>query len=298
MPGSRRRRRLLRLRRRQHHRDPARRAGACRGPERDAATGVPAPHRGRAGRRSSRCATTPGATTVGRRPVRSSNCPPPTRWPTPPTSAGLGRCRRASSSSSLVDGDGPDVYVDPAGPAPRRCGADAIDASALRAAAQDLLHAHPPLRAWFRQLPDGRLVQVVAARVTLPWQEVDLSGLAAARRQSASTSCWPPTAPAASTSPGRRCCGCALVRLGDGAARLRADVPSHRRSTAGRWRCCSASCSSATAPDGHRGAPGRGRSTGRRRPAPRLSVARRPRDAARAAWRAALAGLDGPDTPG
>ncbi|MHA6779791.1 amino acid adenylation domain-containing protein [Pseudonocardia saturnea] len=52
--------------------------------------------------------------------------------------------------------------------------APAVDGAALRAAGQDLLDAHPQLRAAFHQLADGRVVQVVAPVVTLPWAEVDL----------------------------------------------------------------------------------------------------------------------------
>ncbi|WP_338051255.1 amino acid adenylation domain-containing protein [Pseudonocardia acidicola] len=75
---------------------------------------------------------------------------------------------------AALDAEGPDVYTiqevfDLAGPE--------IDVAALRAAAQDLLDRHPQLRAGFAQLADGRVVQAVAARVALPWDEVDLSGL-------------------------------------------------------------------------------------------------------------------------
>ncbi|HWM05958.1 MAG TPA: condensation domain-containing protein, partial [Actinophytocola sp.] len=47
-----------------------------------------------------------------------------------------------------------------------------VDAAALRRAAQAVLDRHAPLRASFRQLPDGRLLQLVADDVTVPWQEV------------------------------------------------------------------------------------------------------------------------------
>ncbi|WP_308258913.1 non-ribosomal peptide synthetase [Pseudonocardia sp. H11422] len=54
-----------------------------------------------------------------------------------------------------------------------------IDGAALRTAAQDLLDRHPQLRAGFAQRGDGRVVQAVAAHAELPWDEVDLSGLPA-----------------------------------------------------------------------------------------------------------------------
>ncbi|GIG87190.1 non-ribosomal peptide synthetase [Plantactinospora endophytica] len=51
-----------------------------------------------------------------------------------------------------------------------------LDAAALRRAGQDVLDRHAPLRAAFPQLADGRPVQLVADRITLPWREVDLTG--------------------------------------------------------------------------------------------------------------------------
>ncbi|KRV50463.1 non-ribosomal peptide synthetase [Wenjunlia vitaminophila] len=51
-----------------------------------------------------------------------------------------------------------------------------LDSGALRLAAQRLLDRHPPLRAGFHQVADGRVVQVVPGKVTLPWREVDLTG--------------------------------------------------------------------------------------------------------------------------
>jgi amino acid adenylation domain-containing protein/non-ribosomal peptide synthase protein (TIGR01720 family) len=46
-----------------------------------------------------------------------------------------------------------------------------IDGAAMRRAAQDILDRHAPLRASFRQLPDGRILQVITDRVTVPWRE-------------------------------------------------------------------------------------------------------------------------------
>ncbi|GAA3069847.1 hypothetical protein GCM10010464_37650 [Pseudonocardia yunnanensis] len=96
-------------------------------------------------------------------------------WPVSPLQEGF-------FFHAALDGDGPDVYLIQEVLHLATAGRTTIDASALRAAAQDLLHAHPQLRAGFGQLADGRVVQAVAARVTLPWQEVDLSGLPATRQ--------------------------------------------------------------------------------------------------------------------
>ncbi len=45
-----------------------------------------------------------------------------------------------------------------------------VDAAALRRSAQTVLDRHAPLRASFRQLPDGRIVQVIADGVPVPWR--------------------------------------------------------------------------------------------------------------------------------
>ncbi|MET8629452.1 amino acid adenylation domain-containing protein [Kitasatospora sp. NPDC004669] len=71
------------------------------------------------------------------------------------------------------DDRGPDVYtaqlaLDLAGP---------LDPAALRRAAAALLERHPQLRAGFRQAADGRLLQVIPREVELPWRDADLSGL-------------------------------------------------------------------------------------------------------------------------
>ena len=46
-----------------------------------------------------------------------------------------------------------------------------VDASALRRAAQAVLDRHAPLRASFTQLAGGRIVQLIAAAVEVPWRE-------------------------------------------------------------------------------------------------------------------------------
>ncbi|GAA2015700.1 hypothetical protein GCM10009799_49830 [Nocardiopsis rhodophaea] len=55
-----------------------------------------------------------------------------------------------------------------------------VDAAALRGALRGVLDRHPLLRAGFHRLPDGRVVQRVPERVELPWQEIDLTGSDAA----------------------------------------------------------------------------------------------------------------------
>ena len=48
-----------------------------------------------------------------------------------------------------------------------------LDVPALRRAAQALVDRHAPLRATFRQRPDGRVVQLIAGSTELPWSDVD-----------------------------------------------------------------------------------------------------------------------------
>ncbi|WP_030039859.1 non-ribosomal peptide synthetase, partial [Streptomyces resistomycificus] len=51
-----------------------------------------------------------------------------------------------------------------------------VDPDLLRRALQTLLDRHPLLRASFRQLPDGRVVQRLAEHTTLPWRQADIAG--------------------------------------------------------------------------------------------------------------------------
>ncbi|MFF2382011.1 non-ribosomal peptide synthase/polyketide synthase [Streptomyces sp. NPDC058108] len=117
---------------------------------------------------------------------------------------------------SLVDGADRDAYVvqqalELSGP---------VDAGALRRAAQRVLDRHAPLRSCFRPLADGRPVQIVAAGVELPWREIDLSdrdprtgaSLADAVADDERARRFDLAAP-----PLLRC---ALIRLGDGRSRL------------------------------------------------------------------------------
>ncbi|MFB6721417.1 amino acid adenylation domain-containing protein [Kribbella sp. NPDC056345] len=88
----------------------------------------------------------------------------------------LGPLQEGFFFHALVDGAEHDAYVvqqviDLTGP---------VDGSLLRIAAQRLLDRHAPLRACFRQLPDGRPVQLIASGVEVPWREVDDAADAAA----------------------------------------------------------------------------------------------------------------------
>ncbi|MEV8508041.1 amino acid adenylation domain-containing protein [Actinoplanes sp. NPDC051475] len=50
-----------------------------------------------------------------------------------------------------------------------------VDPARLRAAVEAAVRRHEALRASFRELRDGRIVQVIAADVQVPWREVDLT---------------------------------------------------------------------------------------------------------------------------
>ncbi|MFI1258751.1 amino acid adenylation domain-containing protein [Streptomyces netropsis] len=58
-----------------------------------------------------------------------------------------------------------------------------LDSAALRAAAGNLLKRHANLRAGFQILDTGDAVQVIPSEVTVPWAELDLSGLPRSRRE-------------------------------------------------------------------------------------------------------------------
>ncbi|MFI6318918.1 amino acid adenylation domain-containing protein [Nonomuraea sp. NPDC050556] len=73
---------------------------------------------------------------------------------------------------ALADG-GPDPYVvqqiaELTGP---------LDVAALRRAVMATVHRHDALRAHFPETDSGRVVQVIAGRVEVPWQELDLTHL-------------------------------------------------------------------------------------------------------------------------
>ncbi|MEK9520920.1 amino acid adenylation domain-containing protein [Streptomyces venezuelae] len=155
--------------------------------------------------------------------------------------------------------------------------AEDTDPDRLRGALQSLLDRHPLLRASFRQLPGGEVVQRLAERVTLPWREADtaetsLDDILRADRAERFALDRPPLLRATLVKDGRR--HRLLLTLhhivADGwsvAVLLRELTDAHR----------GAALPEPTAPE------------------PYLSwLAGRDRDTAREAWREALAGLDGP----
>ncbi|WP_413759805.1 amino acid adenylation domain-containing protein [Streptomyces sp. MMBL 11-3] len=180
---------------------------------------------------------------------------------------------------ALVDGADRDAYVvqqalDLSGP---------VDAGALRRAAQRVLDRHAPLRACFRPLPDGRPVQIVAEGLALPWREVDLSehphasadAVAAEERAHRFDLARPPLL------------RCALVRLGADRSRL---LLTFHHSVADGW----------SLPVLHRELlAGYGEDTA---PLPGVApyrtylrtLAAADREAARATWRGAFAGVEEP----
>ncbi|UUU27828.1 non-ribosomal peptide synthetase [Streptomyces sp. DSM 40750] len=184
---------------------------------------------------------------------------------------------------ALTGGADGDTYVvqqvlDLAGP---------VDGSVLRRAAQRLLDRHAPLRAAFRQRPDGTPVQIITRDAELPWREVDLSSqdgevretlgdvVAADERARGFDLAAPPLL------------RCALVRLGGERSRL---VLTFHHIVADGW----------SLPVLHRELMAYyGTDTP---PLPEVAPYRgflrrlgeRDDDAARAAWRDALAGLDEP----
>ncbi|MFD8815940.1 amino acid adenylation domain-containing protein, partial [Streptomyces sp. NPDC059627] len=182
-----------------------------------------------------------------------------------------------------VDGAEHDAYVvqqvlELAGP---------VDGALLRQAAQRLLDRHAPLRACFRQLPDGRPAQLVATGLDLPWREVDLSAQDPAVRAGLAEA-------VAADERARRfdlarppLLRCALVRLADDRSRL---VLTFHHIVADGWslpvlhRELLALYGEMPAPLPEV-APYRGYLA---------RVARADRQAARDAWRTALAGIDEP----
>ncbi|MFI9103579.1 non-ribosomal peptide synthase/polyketide synthase [Streptomyces fildesensis] len=184
---------------------------------------------------------------------------------------------------ALVDGSGHDAYVvqqviELAGP---------VDADALRRAAQRLLERHAPLRACFRQLAGGRPVQLIAEGLELPWREVDLSAQETGARPALADA-------VAADERARRfdlarppLMRCTLVRLGEERSRL---LLTFHHIIADGWslpvlhRELMAGYGDAPTPLPEV-APYRGYLR-------RLAAA--DRDAAREAWRVALAGLDEP----
>ncbi|WUO35196.1 amino acid adenylation domain-containing protein [Streptomyces sp. NBC_00286] len=184
---------------------------------------------------------------------------------------------------SLVDGADRDTYVvqqalELSGP---------VDGETLRRAAQRVLERHAPLRACFRQLADGRPVQIVTDGLELPWREVDLSEQNAEARPTLADA-------VAADERARRfdlarppLLRCALVRLDENRSRL---LLTFHHIVADGW----------SLPVLHRELMACYGDTPAELPevAPYDAYLRRlataDRDAAREAWRTALAGLDEP----
>ncbi|MDX3695572.1 amino acid adenylation domain-containing protein [Streptomyces europaeiscabiei] len=184
---------------------------------------------------------------------------------------------------SLTGGADGDTYVvqqvlDLAGP---------VDGSVLRRAAQSLLDRHAPLRAAFRQRPDGTPVQIVTRDAELPWREVDLSSRDGEVRESLGDAVAADERAQGFDLAAPPLLRCALVRLGEERSRL---VLTFHHIVADGW----------SLPVLHRElmahygtdmpslpevAPYRGFLR---------RLAEQDRDAARDAWRDALAGLDEP----
>ncbi|TGN75548.1 amino acid adenylation domain-containing protein [Streptomyces bauhiniae] len=118
--------------------------------------------------------------TVARTGTTESGTEVPWRLPAPEEIAAdltveevlpLGPLQEGFFFHALVDGAEHDAYVvqqviELSGP---------VDGTLLRAAAERLLDRHAPLRACFRQTPDGRPVQIIASGLALPWHETDLT---------------------------------------------------------------------------------------------------------------------------
>ncbi|MBX9398208.1 amino acid adenylation domain-containing protein [Streptomyces sp. TRM72054] len=192
---------------------------------------------------------------------------------------------------ALSGGPDGDAYVvqqvlDLAGP---------VDGPTLRRAAQHLLDRHAPLRAAFRQRPDGTPVQIITRGAELPWREVDVSAQDGAVRETLGEAVAADERAKGFDLAAPPLLRCALIRLGEHRSRL---VLTFHHIVADGWslpvlhRELMAAYGNATPPLAD--------VTPYRAFLRRL--AEQDRDAARDAWRTALAGLDAPtrlvDAPG
>ncbi|EGX54634.1 NRPS/siderophore biosynthesis protein, partial [Streptomyces zinciresistens K42] len=169
-----------------------------------------------------------------------------------------------------------------------------VDGATLRRAARTLLDRHAPLRAAFRRGPDGSPVQIITRGAELPWREADLTGEDGTRRETLGDAVAAEERATGFDLAEPPLLRCALIRLGETRSRL---VLTFHHLIADGWSLpvlhrelmalygTDASALPEVAPY---------RSHLRR-------LAERDQDAARDAWRAALAGLDEPtrlvDTP-
>ncbi|MFE0673058.1 amino acid adenylation domain-containing protein [Streptomyces sp. NPDC058867] len=182
---------------------------------------------------------------------------------------------------SLTSGARGDAYVvqqvlDLSGP---------VDGPTLRRAAQRLLDRHAPLRAAFRQGPDGTPVQIVVRNAELPWREVDLSAQDGTVRETLGEAVAADERATGFDLTAPPLLRCALIRLGEDRSRL---VLTFHHIVADGWSlpvlhrelmACYGTDTPALA-----------------EVAPYSAFLRRlagqDREAARSAWRTALAGLD------
>ncbi|WP_328369807.1 non-ribosomal peptide synthase/polyketide synthase [Streptomyces sp. NBC_00445] len=195
----------------------------------------------------------------------------------------LGPLQQGFYFHSVLDGADRDAYVvqqalELTGP---------VDGEQLRRAAQRVLDRHAPLRACFRRCGDGQPVQIVAGGLELPWRDVDLSAQAADVREQLAEA-------VAADERARRfdlarppLMRCALVRLDGDRSRL---LLTFHHIVADGW----------SLPVLHRELMACYGDTPAELPQPapyqaylhRLAAA--DRNAARAAWRTALAGVEEP----
>ncbi|NJP45796.1 non-ribosomal peptide synthase/polyketide synthase [Streptomyces sp. PRB2-1] len=195
----------------------------------------------------------------------------------------LGPLQEGFFFHALVDGAEHDAYVvqqvvELSGP---------VDGALLRRAAGRLLERHAPLRACFRQAPGGRPVQLIAAGLRLPWHEVDLAAQDGAVRDTLAAAVADDERSRPFDLARPPLLRCALIRLGEDRSRL---VLTFHHIVADGW----------SLPVLHRellalygdNPPPLPPVAPYRRYLRRIAGA--DRDAARAAWRTALAGVDGP----
>ncbi|MGW5637254.1 amino acid adenylation domain-containing protein, partial [Streptomyces sp. NPDC003832] len=182
---------------------------------------------------------------------------------------------------ALTSGTRGDAYVvqqvlDLAGP---------VDGATLRRAAQHLLDRHAPLRAAFRQGPDGTPVQIITRNAELPWREVDLSAQDGTVREALGEAVAADERAAGFDPAAPPLLRCALIRLGEHRHRL---VLTFHHIVADGWSLPVLhrelmACYGTDTPDLPEVAPYEGFLR---------RLAAQDRDAARTAWRTALAGLD------
>jgi amino acid adenylation domain-containing protein/non-ribosomal peptide synthase protein (TIGR01720 family) len=195
----------------------------------------------------------------------------------------LGPLQQGFWFHSQVDGPEQDAYVvqqvlELSGP---------VVPAALRRAAQGLLDRHAPLRAGFRQTAEGRAVQIIPGPLELPWREVDLSAQDAEVQQPLADAVAADERAARFDLARPPLLRCALIALGGGQSRL---VLTFHHIIADGWSLPVLHRELMAAyGDDHPALPA---------PAPYREYLRHlagaDQEAARAAWRSALAGLEEP----